>query len=252
MRAKWICAAVLAFVMLMPAGGAAAQGPDAGGTFQFRGPSTVCNVVVDIYAPANPETFVPGRYTYVYQLICQSLNNFVRRFELLDLIPPTIDQTGVRSNDIGVPATVVGAGAWEFPHQFTGDSSQRLYVIASASPIPGQGVLTGDLETVTAPLLVPGPGQVATAGCTVNGVPNQLCQGTSGDDTIIGTAANDVIVGLGGNDTIMGGNGDDVIYAGGGNDLVSGGSGQDSLFGGSGNDTLRGENGEDALDGGAD
>jgi hypothetical protein len=41
-------------------------------------------------------------------------------------------------------------------------------------------------------------GQSPTAGCTVNGVANQMCLGTPGDDIIIGTSGTDVIVGLAG------------------------------------------------------
>jgi streptogramin lyase len=92
-------------------------------------------------------------------------------------------------------------------------------------------------------------GLAPSNGCTVNGAPNQLCQGTSSNDTIVGTNEPDVIVGLGGNDTISGRNAEDTICGGSGKDTIDGGNGKDSLFGGSNDDTLRGNNGDDALDG---
>ena len=47
----------------------------------------------------------------------------------------------------------------------------------------------------------PPTGSSPSPGCTVNGVPNQMCLGTPGRDTITGTPDPDVILGLGGNDT---------------------------------------------------
>ena len=43
---------------------------------------------------------------------------------------------------------------------------------------------------------------VVTQGCTVNGVRNQPCEGTAGDDVIVGTIASDVIKGGAGKDRI--------------------------------------------------
>ncbi|MGE5539244.1 MAG: beta strand repeat-containing protein [Gemmatimonas sp.] len=63
-------------------------------------------------------------------------------------------------------------------------------------------------------------------------------QGTSGNDTIIGTARNDEIKGGGGDDLLLGGAGNDELSGGAGNDTLDGGSGRDELSGGSGNDVL--------------
>jgi hypothetical protein len=65
--------------------------------------------------------------------------------------------------------------------------------------------------------------------------------GTSGADTINGTAARENIYGL---------NGADVIHAGGGNDYVDGGIGKDDIYGEDGDDWLIGGNGTDQLYGG--
>lgn len=93
-------------------------------------------------------------------------------------------------------------------------------------------------------------GEPATEGCTVNGVPGQLCKGTSSRDKIDGTDGPDVIVGLDGNDIIHGFGGDDLICGGAGNDGIKGNDGNDKIDGGPGNDRLDGNKGDDDLIGG--
>jgi Ca2+-binding RTX toxin-like protein len=77
----------------------------------------------------------------------------------------------------------------------------------------GDTVVACDIGAVEFKVVLPDPCTTAvpTSGCTVNDVPNQLCRGGSGDDTIIGTASNDVILGKGGNDTLKGLGGDDLL-----------------------------------------
>jgi Ca2+-binding RTX toxin-like protein len=91
---------------------------------------------------------------------------------------------------------------------------------------------------------------IPTNGCTVNGVKNQPCIGTDGDDVIIGTDGPDVIVGLDGNDVIKAKKGNDVVCAGAGNDRVTGDTGNDLIAGQEGDDRLRGDRGDDILVGG--
>lgn len=91
---------------------------------------------------------------------------------------------------------------------------------------------------------------VITGDCTVNHVRHQPCQGTPGDDVIVGTAAGDVIRGGGGNDRIVGRGGDDLLCGEDGADVLLGGAGDDTLVGGPGNDRLDGGSGADVLDGG--
>lgn len=67
--------------------------------------------------------------------------------------------------------------------------------------------------------------------------------GSSGNDTLTGTAGLDVICGLGGDDTITGG---------GGNDKICGHAGSDTIDGGSGNDLIEGGTGADQINGGSD
>ncbi|MEQ1612023.1 MAG: cadherin-like domain-containing protein, partial [Hyphomicrobiaceae bacterium] len=74
--------------------------------------------------------------------------------------------------------------------------------------------------------------------------------GLDGDDVIHGGSGNDRIVAGDGNDVVDAGDGDDVVFAGGGNDVVSGGKGNDILFGEAGDDILRGQDGDDTISGG--
>lgn len=76
-------------------------------------------------------------------------------------------------------------------------------------------------------------------------------QGTTGDDTIIGTVFDDTLAGGDGNDFIDGGwdhrgnGGRDTLIGGDGNDTLSPRSGNDTLIGGTGNDLLHGDGGDD-------
>lgn len=67
---------------------------------------------------------------------------------------------------------------------------------------------------------------------------DRVFSGTSGNDTLFGTAGNDRIQGLGGSDTIFGSEGVNNLQGGDGNDIIYGGSQRDAIFGGSGNDTI--------------
>jgi hypothetical protein len=93
----------------------------------------------------------------------------------------------------------------------------------------------------------PCEGAVATMGCTVNGAPNQPCEGTSGDDSITGTPGPDVIIGGDGRDRLRSGLGDDLVCGGPGDDLIVGAAGNDTLAGGPGVDRVRGGSGNDTL-----
>ncbi|QQG37410.1 MAG: type I secretion C-terminal target domain-containing protein [Micavibrio aeruginosavorus] len=75
--------------------------------------------------------------------------------------------------------------------------------------------------------------------------------GTTGNDTILGTDIGDSLQGGSGNDEIAGYAGDDVLYGDNGDDLIHGGAGNDTLYGGAGNDRLWGASGNDTLKGGS-
>lgn len=75
-------------------------------------------------------------------------------------------------------------------------------------------------------------------------------RGTSGNNTLLGTAGIDTLFGLGGNDVLLGLAGADTEYGGTGNDTLNGAAGADKLFGELGNDLLIGGLGADVLNGG--
>lgn len=74
--------------------------------------------------------------------------------------------------------------------------------------------------------------------------------GTSGNDSITGTAGRDIVWAFGGDDQITGRATADTLFGMGGNDTLSGGAGDDRLEGGSGADTLNSGAGSDQLNGG--
>jgi CSLREA domain-containing protein len=74
--------------------------------------------------------------------------------------------------------------------------------------------------------------------------------GTSGKDTVGGTAASDGFLGLDGKDTLKGLGGKDGLCGGKGKDKLKGGAGKDKLIGGPGPDTLIGGKGKDRCKGG--
>lgn len=74
--------------------------------------------------------------------------------------------------------------------------------------------------------------------------------GTTGADTVSGSADTDFQFGYGGDDILSGRGGNDILAGGAGSDRVSGGDGNDFILGGAGNDTLLGEAGDDDLIGG--
>ena len=70
-------------------------------------------------------------------------------------------------------------------------------------------------------------------------------EGTSGADTLNGSAFNETMFGRDGDDVLNGGDGDDALYGGAGSDYLYGNGGDDSLYGASGNDILTGGGGAD-------
>lgn len=123
----------------------------------------------------------------------------------------------------------------------------------SSTDTDSQSADNSDTEVTTVLTPPPPPSGPTCAGKAATIV------GTSGDDSLVGTAKRDVIVALEGNDTIQGLGGKDIVCGGGGNDtirgrgdgdLLKGGGGDDRLRGGGGNDVLRGGGGFDRLAGG--
>ena len=84
---------------------------------------------------------------------------------------------------------------------------------------------------------------LATAGAALAA----QIEGTSGDDTLIGTPNTDRIEGKGGDDYISGRGARDILFGGNGHDDIYGGELGDQLFGGAGDDYLVGGPGEDEI-----
>jgi Ca2+-binding RTX toxin-like protein len=91
---------------------------------------------------------------------------------------------------------------------------------------------------------------------TAGGNQQQLSEGTSGHDHLIGNSGNNVLngrgeadqlAGMAGNDRLNGGSGDDKIWGGSGNDKLYGGTGDDLIVGGFGADRMEGGRGNDIL-----
>lgn len=72
-----------------------------------------------------------------------------------------------------------------------------------------------------------------------------------GNDVVNGGSGKDRLVGGGGNDKLNGGSGDDNLAGGTGNDRLVGGPGRDTSTGGAGNDTIVGGPGRNSYSGGA-
>ncbi|MGB0438650.1 MAG: calcium-binding protein, partial [Paracoccaceae bacterium] len=72
-----------------------------------------------------------------------------------------------------------------------------------------------------------------------------VLNGSSGDDTLIGSTLNEDIPGNDGHDRIEGGGGDDTLKGGSGDDTVIGHDGADLLDGGAGADSMVGAGGDD-------
>ncbi len=70
----------------------------------------------------------------------------------------------------------------------------------------------------------------------------EVTLGSSGTDSIDGSAGRDIVHGLGGDDTIKAGDGDDLIYGGAGDDVIDGEGGSNVIYGGAGDDTIDNNN----------
>jgi Ca2+-binding RTX toxin-like protein len=77
-------------------------------------------------------------------------------------------------------------------------------------------------------------GTIARADDAIGGT------GNGDNDLIDGSTGDDCIMGSDGNDSIAGGSGDDLIRGLGGNDHLSGGLNDDEIYGGNNNDSMWG------------
>lgn len=80
--------------------------------------------------------------------------------------------------------------------------------------------------------------QSGNLGITLGEPAGLVLNGTSGNDSLIGSVEGDTIRGDAGNDTLQGGAGDDLLYGDSGNDSMIGGAGNDSYYVGSTSDRV--------------
>ncbi len=116
----------------------------------------------------------------------------------------------------------------------TASSGTKTFTVTATDNAGNQQVLTHTYSV----------GDNVPSDCTI--------VGTSGDDTLDGTASANVICGLEGNDTINSSGGNDLLRGGPGNDTLVDLSGTDDLRGGAGNDQLNSRDSQrgDKVDGG--
>ncbi len=95
-----------------------------------------------------------------------------------------------------------------------------------------------------------GSGDKASTDFNVVIDPDHSLQGTTGNDSLMGSDLADTLRGESGNDQINGGPSNDILYGQGGNDILIGGAGDDILYGGTGADTFvwqKGDIGRDVI-----
>jgi Ca2+-binding RTX toxin-like protein len=138
---------------------------------------------------------------------------------------------------VELSAVELGTGGFAI-HGFSG-GDQAGFSVSSAGDVNGDGL---DDLIVGANGDDPN-GSDSGAAFVVYGRPepfSSVTLGTSGNETLNGTAASDQLVGGAGNDTLNGGGGADVLIGGSGNDILAiEDLSFDRLDGGSGVDTVR-------------
>ncbi len=128
----------------------------------------------------------------------------------------TIDYSILSQN---LTVTLNGSSAGSATTSSSNIGSDAIYNIENIVAGSGDDVLNGDSQANTL---------IGNAG-------SDIIKGGAGADVLYG---DDIANTLSGNDILEGGDGDDTIYAGGGNDTLRGGAGNDTFYGGAGIDTL--------------
>jgi Ca2+-binding RTX toxin-like protein len=102
------------------------------------------------------------------------------------------------------------------------------------------------LTTMGAAILLAG-GLALAADVSCSG---EYCEGTTGNDTMTGSASEDQMYGIGGNDTMYGKDGADSMWGDWHQVIDPGEPGNDTMYGGNGPDRLQGDERTDTLNGG--
>jgi len=190
----------------------------------FTGTGSV-TVVSDSYTDAALNLGGSGSDSVTIDRTADSDGNLV--LSIPDTAINAVERTAVAFSVSGIDPDVVTATV-----TFTDSLGQTTTVAASAGVVDMSSFVSG---TVTSALTV-----VDAAGNTDSVVGAAIAldavNGTSGNDTIYGTALNETFDGGAGNDYLYGREGDDTLTGGGGNDRLAGGAGSDAMSGGLGND----------------
>ncbi|NGZ06870.1 MAG: hypothetical protein G8237_10995 [Magnetococcales bacterium] len=120
---------------------------------------------------------------------------------------------------------------------------QYGHVTLSPTQINAIGTFQGSLQTSDNFIYLSTSGVVDFSQKVMNSV--ERIYGSSGDDTITGTAYADELRGGSGRDQLIGGDESDVLLGEDGNDTLTGGEGNDTLEGGGGTDIMYGSTGDD-------
>jgi Ca2+-binding RTX toxin-like protein len=124
--------------------------------------------------------------------------------------------------------------------------STKFTLTATAlTAIKKSGMGTDALVSIEAGRLLASPGNSSLNAKSFPGPVTLI--GSSGNDTLIGSAVASLLDGGAGNDKITGGAANDTLIGGPGNDKLAGGAGDDMLTGGTGNDKISGDAGNDRL-----
>ena len=191
--------------------------------------------VVDASDPAKGVRVTAGPGGAVLSPVCGS--STAVEFEPSDSATITCHSIEIQDVSGGpVAVTVSGGAVVTFPDGTSGTVDSTPSGSAVVTGVSGDGVTltVGGLTTPVA------------EGGSLN-----LIVGSSGNNTLNGTAGDDMIVGKSGNDTINGNGGNDTIDAGAGNNTINGGAGNDKIDTGNDNDTVNGGADDDQITTGA-
>jgi len=220
--------------------------------------------------------FADGRFAVTWTDLTADLQVRTRIFDPRDnpnisaVYSPDPYQIGTTGNDVftadGNAERVHGHDGNDiitqsgFTKEYYGDAGDDTLIVVSEINSDrhdgGEGVDTIDWTSsgVNGAVFDLSAGTATAGGQTEAMVSIENLVGTTGDDTIRGSAWSNTLTGGQGNDIIFSGDNTDTVYGGAGDDQIQGGYSTDILYGEAGNDTFRVLEGEfsDNIDGGAD
>jgi len=219
-------------------------GAEALGLFDYS------NQAVFAIDPNNNIQTVVVQYTSLVNISTYQLTASSAMASELGLSISIVNNTGVLgliASSSTITITAVGGGAID---------NTKLNELLTTIHFTNTGLTVGLLDTLSITATdTNGLSSSDSANSLLNigllhtqGSSSGIQEGTSGNNTLTGTADADRLYGYGGNDTLNGNDGDDLLRGGNGNDTLNGGDGNDIIIGGNGVDFLYGGAGDDELD----